>query len=394
MRERSIIHLNVADFAVAVERVVDRRLQDRPVIVAPDGAVRATVYDMSDEAYQSGVYKGMPLKHALRRCRDAVVLPVHFDRYERAMADLFKHSLPYSPLVEIADHNGHVFLDATGTGRLFGPPPDIAWRIRKSVRADMGVDPIWSVAPNKLIAKVATRLVKPLGEYIVREGEETSFLNPLPMHFIPGIDKGELMRLREFNLNRVEQVAALTLAQLDVMVGRRSHDFFDLVRGIDPSPVVPVGEKQPVVRVDHEFGDDTNSKNLVERTLFHLVEKAGAQLRRRKLAARRVGILIDYSDGRRVARQASAKPALNNDFYLFPVAALALKRAWTRRVRIRHLRLMCDRLIPPPAQMELFPECQKEKQQHEKLINTIDSIRSRFGETAICRGGYFSKAFC
>ncbi len=386
MPERSIIHLNVADFAVAVERVVDRRLRDRPVIVAPEGASRATVYDMSDEAYKSGVYKGMPLKHALRRCRDAVVLPVHFDRYERAMADFFKHSLLYSPLVEIADYNGHIFIDATGTGRLFGPPPDIAWRIRKSVRADMGVDPIWSVAPNKLIAKVATRLVKPLGEFIVREGEESSFLNPLPMHFMPGIDKGELSRFHEFNLTRVEQVAALTLDQLDVMVGRRSHEFFHMVRGIDPSPVMPVGEKNPMVLVDREFGDDTNSKNRVRGTLFRLVEKAGAELRRRKLATRRVGILIDYSDGRRVARQASAKPAVNNDFYLFPIAVLALKRAWTRRVRIRHLRLICDRLTFPPAQMELFPECRKNRHQHEKLIGAIDMIRSRFGEAAIYRG--------
>ncbi len=389
MRERSIIHLNVADFAVAVERVVDRRLRDRPVIVAPEGAARATVYDMSDEAYKSGVYKGMPLKQARRRCRDAIVLPVHFDRYERAMADLFKHSLLYSPLVEVADYNGHIFLDATGTGRLFGSPPDIAWRIRKNVRADMGVDPIWSVAPNKLIAKVATRLVKPLGEYIVREGEEASFLNPLPMHFMPGIDKGELRRFREFNLTRVEHVAALTIDQLDVMVGRRSNDFFHMVRGIDQSPVMPVGEKQLTVRFDHEFGDDTNSKNMVHGTLLHLVERAGADLRRRKLAAQRVGVLIDYSDGRRVARQASAKPAVNNDFYLFPIAALALKRAWTRRVRIRHLCLICDRLTPPPAQMELFPECLRNRQQHEKLMGTIDMIRDRFGQDAICRGCAF-----
>ena len=69
MHERSIIHLNVADFAVAVERVVDSRLRNRPVIIAPAGAARAAVYDMSDEAYQSGVRKAMALRRALRRCR-------------------------------------------------------------------------------------------------------------------------------------------------------------------------------------------------------------------------------------------------------------------------------------------------------------------------------------
>ena len=176
MRERSIIHLNVADFAVAVERVVDRRLRDRPVIVAPEGAARATVYDMSDEAYQEGVRKGMALHRARRYCRDAIVLSPRTDHYERAMTRLVKHTLPYSPLVEMTDCQGHLFLDATGTSRLFGPPPDVAWRLRKAVRKDMGFDPIWSVAPNKLMAKVATRIVKPLGEYIVGAGDETMVL--------------------------------------------------------------------------------------------------------------------------------------------------------------------------------------------------------------------------
>ena len=92
MRERFIIHLNVADFAVAVERAVDCRLQKRPVVIAPEGAARATVYDMSEEAYQNGVCKGMALKRALRYCRDAVVLPPHPARYEQAMADFLKHS--------------------------------------------------------------------------------------------------------------------------------------------------------------------------------------------------------------------------------------------------------------------------------------------------------------
>lgn len=383
MRERFIIHLNVADFAVAVERVIDPGLRGRPVIIAPEEAVRATVYDMSDEAYKSGVRKRMLLKQALRRCRDAVVLPVHPDRYERAMADFFRHALPYSPLVEMTDYNGHIFLDATATGRLFGPPPDVAWRIRKSVKKDMGVDPIWSVAPNKLIAKVATRLVKPLGECIVREGEEAVFLKPLPMHFLPGMDRDNLRRLHEFNLTLVGQVAPLTIEQLNVMTGRRGHELFSMVRGIDLSPVAPAREKRPLVRIEHTFGEDTNSAGSVRETLFRLVEKAGADLRGRKLAARRLSVLIDYSDGRRVVRQTLVNPAANNDFYLFPVAELALKRARTRRVRIRHLRLTCDALVTPPAQMEIFPEFQGKKQKQEELISTIDHIRERFGWGAV-----------
>ncbi len=383
MRERSIIHLNVADFAVAVERVVDSRLRKRPVIIAPEGTTRAAVYDMSDEAYQNGVRKGMALRQALRFCRDATVLSPHPDRYERSMTALLKHALPFSPFIEMTDHNGHLFVDATGTGKLFGPPPDVAWRIRKIIRAEMGLDPIWSVAPNKLVAKVATRVVKPTGEYIVRAGDEEAFLGPLPIHLIPGIEQNDLKCFYEFNLARACQVARLSMAQLDVVFGRRSRDLYAAVRGIDPSPVLSVGQKRPLVRADHEFGNDTNDVTVIKGALYRLIEQTGADLRKRRTTARRVGIILDYSDGSRIIRQATANPATANDFFLFAAAKLALKRAWTRRVRVRHLRLVCDRLTYPPAQLTLFSEYEKEKKIRDNLVGTLDLIRRRFGSGAI-----------
>jgi DNA polymerase IV len=383
MRERSIIHINVADFAVAVERLVDRRLKERPVIIAHDTAVRATVYDMSEEAYQNGVRKGMSLQRALRYCRDAAVLPLHPFRYERAMLQLLKCALPYSPLIEKSDIDGHMFIDVTGTGRLFGPPPDIAWRIRKTIRANMGFDPIWSVAPNKLVAKVATRMVKPVGEYIVGAGEEARFMKPLPIHLVPGIEREDLKCFREFDLTRTGHVANLSMGQLYVMFGNRSHSLYNAVRGIDPSPVLPAGQKHPMVSVDRTFGNDTNTAASVESVLYRLVEKAGIDLRKRRLAARRIRIVLDYSDGRRMTRQATADPATANDFRLFAVAKTALKGVWKRRVRIRHLRLICHRLTYPPAQIALFSEHEQEKKKSDNLIFAFDSIRRRYGFNAI-----------
>ncbi|UCD33685.1 MAG: hypothetical protein JSV38_07455 [Desulfobacterales bacterium] len=386
MRERAIIHINVADFAVAVERLVDSRLRRQPVIIAPEGALRAVVYDMSDESYKNGVRKGMALQRALRYCQDAIVVPPHPDRYERAMTQLLKHALPYSPLVEMTDHNGHLFVDATGTGRLFGPAPDVAWRIRKAVRADMRFDPIWSVAPNKLVAKVATRVVKPTGEYIVRSGDEMGFLKPLPLHLIPGIEREDLQRLLAFNLTCAGHVADLSIEQLHLAFGNHSLDMYDAVRGIDPSPVSPVGQQRPRVTIDHHFGDDTNEVSVVEGALYQLVEKAGADLRKQRLATKRVNILLDYSDGKRIVRRASARPATANDRSLFSIAKLALERAWRRRVRVRHICLICDHLTYPPAQIGLFPEHEEEKEARDNLMKALDAIRRRFGFNAIYTG--------
>jgi len=386
MRERTIIHINVADFAVAVERLVDGRLRKQPVIIAPEGAPRAAVYDMSDESYKNGVRKGMALQRALRYCKDAIVIPPHPDRYERAMAQLFKHALPYSPLIEMTDHNGHLFVDATGTEKLFGPAPDVAWKIRKAVRADMRFDPIWSVAPNKLLAKVATRVVKPTGEYIVRSGDEEGFLKPLPLHLIPGIEREDLKRLLEFNLTCAGHVAGLSIEQLHLVFGNRSFGMHDAVRGIDPTPVSPIGQLRPLVTADHYFGDDTNDVPMLEGALYRLVEKAGADLRKQRLTAKRVNIVLDYSDGRRAARHASAHPATANDLRLFSTAKLALERAWRRRIRVRHIRLICDRLTYPPAQIGLFPEHEEEKEARDNLMKVLDTIRRRFGFNAIYTG--------
>jgi len=384
--DRTIIHLNVADFAVAVERVVDTRFNGRPVIIAPEGAARAVVYDMSEEAFAAGIRKGMALRSAVRLCKDTCVLPPHFDRYERAMKALLKRALPYSPLIEMGDDDGHLFVDVTGTHRLFGPPMDVAWRLRREIKTDLCLNPIWSVAPNKLVAKVATRLVKPSGEYIVSSGEEEAFLAPLPVRLVPGLEPGDLRRLLEFNLTRVSQVTALGPAHLEVPFGVRARFLYDTMRGFDPSPVLPVEQKRPGVIADREFGDDTNMPAILEGALYGLVEEVGWKLREQRQAARRAGIMINYSDGRRCVRQASVNPATANDLSLFEAARCALLRAWTRRVRVRHMRLICDRLIFPPAQLELFPNSQKEREKRDNIIVAIDSIRERFGPGAIRMG--------
>jgi len=384
MRERFIIHLNVADFAAAVERVVGPRLRGRPLIIAPEGSPRAGVYDMSEEAYRQGIRKGMPLRRALRRCPDAAVLPPHPDRYARAMRAFLEQALPYSPRIEATDCRGHLFLDATGTGRLFGPPPDLAWRIRKSVRSAMGLDPIWSVAPNKLTAKVATRVVKPVGEYIVGAGEEEAFLAPLPLTLIPGMESGDLKRFADFNLTHVREAARLSEEHLILLFHRRGTALHQALHGIDPSPVRPFTEAPPTAAVDHVLHEDAHSPESLEQALRRLVEEAGGRLREQRLAAGRIRVALEYSDGVRAARQAAVSPASANDFRLFPGAGALLHQAWKRRVRVRRLALVCDRLTyPPPVQQTLFAENTRKNAARERLISAMDAVRSRFGASAL-----------
>ena len=385
-RPRAVIHLNVADFAVAVERLKDPNLKDRPVIIAPGGAKRALVHDMSEEAYQTGIRKGMPLRRAQRICRDATLLPPHPDRYEQAMRDLCREARPYSPLIEPGETDGHLFIDVTGTTRLFGPPVDVAWRMYRRIRDYLGLTPIWSVASNKLVSKVATRLVKPHGKYIVGEGEEHAFLSPLPVSLLPGIEADDLSRLREFNLFRVKQVADLSIDQLAVAFGRRADFIYESVRGIDPSPVSPVDQKPRKITASYTFGNDTNAAAEVERAMYPLVERIGARLRKRRKAARSMVIAIDYADGLRCFRQLAVRPPSANDITLFKVSQSLLKKAWLRRIRLRHMRLSCPTPVQPQAQMAIFSEVQAATEKRDAVIGAVDHIRQRFGEKAVQMG--------
>lgn len=384
---RDILHLNVADFAVEVERLVDTRLRGRPVIVAPEGAARAAVFDHSEEAYRSGVRKGMPLQRALRCCRDAVVLPPHVDRYERAMKEMLKKALPYSPLIEQTDTQGHLFVDLSGTSRLHGKSQDIGLKIRKTLKDDIGFDPIWTVAPNKLLAKVASRLVKPTGERIVSPDEAGELLQPLPLYLIPGLEYGDIRRFRELNIYRVGEARNLEPEQLDILFGKRHHYIHSILQGLDDSPVLPVGNKAPQIVMDHPFGNDTNDVHIVEGVLYSLVERIGSELRKRQLAAKRLMVGLDYSDGKRIFRYLVLRPATADDFRLFDIARELLQKTWMRRVRIRHLRIKVDRLTYPPVpQLNLFEDVRKEQDDKSNLIVAMDSIRNRFGFSAVNMG--------
>ena len=385
-RERAILHFNVADFAVAVERVTDCTLRKRPVIVAPFQAARAVVYDMSEEAFQCGVHKGMALRQATRLCRGAALLLPRPDVYRRAMQAFLGQVREYSPLLEHGIIDGHLFVDVTGTHRLFGPAPDIGWRVRKRVRNDLGINPIWTLAANKLVAKVASRLVKPVGEYIVAAGEEEDFLAPLPLNLLPGLSPEEARRLREFNLVNIGQLAALNRQQLLVPFGDRSDFLYEASHGIDTGAIAAGAVDSSPVAFEHFFADDTNDRRQLESVIADLTARACHELRSRRQVARRVGIRITYADGGQAVRQATYRLGTSADITLRNLAQLALQRAWTRRTRIRGCHLVCDRLQRESPQLPLFPEAVASEIRQEKACRAMDMIKDRLGHDLIRTG--------
>jgi len=389
MRERSIIHLNVTDFAVAVERVCDSSLASSPLIVAPTHAVRGLVYDMSEEAYQDGVEKGMSLALARRYCPKARILDPRLSLYRKAMKALVKEVVSYTPLVEQGEEDGHLFMDVTGTHRLHGPPPDIAWRLRKRVLKNLSLDPAWSLGSNKLVAKVASRMVRPFGEMIVGSGDEDAFLEPLALTLLPGLQASERKIMADFNLLTIGDLARLSRQQLLVPFQKRGNYLYDASRGHDTTPVSPgVGSGFQITR-EHIFAEDTQKFQELKNVLSGFVHELGHSLRKRKMLTRRVLVLLNYSDGRSASRQAVDKNGTDNDFILRNLALLALNRSWKRRIRIRSCALSCDRLLLKSPQQSLFNLRSAQELRQEKLLAAMDAVCDRFGKSSLFLGSCF-----
>jgi DNA polymerase-4 len=336
------------------------------------------VLDVSSQAWQGGVRKGMRLEEALRCCPEvAVVLPMP-TQYQRVSERLVEELGRFSPRVELAGP-GHIFADLSGTERLWGRPLDCAARLRDTIGKSLGLDVVVGVATSKLMSKVATRLIPPSGVCGVIDGCEGEVLAPLPLRLLPGLDEEELRALAQFNVTTVQQLRALKPTELNRVFGERGADIARCACGIDSSPVRMRGEAAPVVQESITMAGQTNDEEVLRRALYSLVEHAGATLRRGGLAPQRLTLWLGYSDGGRTKASMRVTAPVSGDLTLFRHAQGLLGQTLNRRVRVGEMTLLCSDLSFPYGQLDLFDAPQQEAQ----LMEALDRVRKKFGAGTI-----------
>ncbi|MFP5322702.1 MAG: DNA polymerase IV, partial [Acidimicrobiia bacterium] len=168
-----ILHADLDCFYAAVEQRDHPRLRGRPVIVGA-GVVLTASY----EARAHGVRTAMPTSQARSLCPGAVVVPARMRAYSEASREVFEIFRDTTPLVEGLSVD-EAFLDVNGLRRLDGAPVDIARRLRRRVRDEVGLPITVGVARTKFLAKVASGVGKPDGLLVVEPDEELAFLHPL-----------------------------------------------------------------------------------------------------------------------------------------------------------------------------------------------------------------------
>ncbi len=383
---RHIIHLHIPAFPIAVERVGRSELRDRPVITAWGRTGRSQVLCVSPEARREGVTQGMLLGWALDVCPHLVVLRPDPARMEQAGRLLAGVAARYTPLWE-PPRPGHLYLDVTGTSRLWGRAKDTADRIRREVLDRFRLVGAAGVAGNKMVSSIASRIRSRPGIIDVDPGREEGFMAPLGVAMLPGIGPvRQRLLLEELGITRVRQVAALEAADLRLLFGRMGRVIHDRALGIDPTPVVPPRRKD-VVREETALSKDENDDRRLLGILYGMVERCGHRLRERDLAPREAGLLIRYADQREVVRRTvlAGEGAWDPDLYA-PLAEV-FSRACTRRVRVRFMRIWFTDLVPPAGrQLSLFPTGPSSGEGRAEVARALDSIRKRYGESAVCCG--------
>ena len=374
----AIVHVNVIGFYTAVAEALEPKLRDRPLAVATAGRSRRMLLDVSRQAVAAGLDRGMLLEHAKRRCRDLMVLDPMPDAYDRAMGALVNEAVRYSPAVEPAGP-GHVFVDLNGTERLWGTALDAAESMRTGILDQYRLNPSLGVARNKLVSKVATRVIRPTGLCEVMIGSEREFLSPLPIGHLPTVEDDLLIELRELNLRIIADVVSLGLDALRTAFGPQGRSLFKAAQGEDDTPVRFMTAPAPHVTEPFTFPGQTNDDEVLLAALWRVCSRCARRLRKMALGARRAALAITYADGQRVRRSGRFGACTLSDFVIFETAERLFRAAYQRRVRLKAVSLRLDHLSYPDAQMVLFDL----RRERRDLLTALDSIRDRFGEDAI-----------
>jgi DNA polymerase-4 len=370
-----------------VEQLRDASLRGKPVAICSSGPGRTLLQAVSPEARREGLYKGMLQQEALRSCPGLRLLPPNPELSMRITRLLFGLLAVYTPLVE-PTRPGSLFLDLSGTRRLFGPARDLAWKARKEIRKRVGLEPRLGLAANKLLSRIATQVTPASSLCDVFPGGERHFLEPLAVTVLPALRAPtSTERVRELNIEKVSHLLPLQLPALQRAFGRQGLALYRQARGLDVSPVRPPSET-PRITEEETLPEESNEDVLLTAVLQGLAEEAGRRLRQMKATAGRMEVEIQYADTVLAQRACRLRPPTHLDASLFQSAFHLLELAAQRRVKVRRLAIHCTQIEVQRLQGVLFPDdvlfslaCREEALQH-----ALDEIRSRFGKKSIQRG--------
>jgi nucleotidyltransferase/DNA polymerase involved in DNA repair len=371
-----ILHVDMDAFFVEVERLRDPGLRGRPVVVGGLGD-RGVVASASYEARRYGVHSAMPTAHAKHLCPRGAFLPTDHRRYREVSGEVFGVFRSFTPLVEGLSLD-EAFLDVAGLRLAFPDAAAVGEAIRQRLREELGLPGSVGVAPNKLLAKLASESAKPDGLLGVPAGAELAFLHPLPVRSLPGVGEATHAALEQLGVRTVGDLAAIPRATLMRRLGEAAGGLFhELAWGRDPHPVEPDGPARSV-SVEQTYERDLHGLGALEHELLLHCDRLTGRLRGMGLVGSVLTLKVRFADFTTLTRSATLAPTTDVTKHLFVAARELLGRVPLGPVRL--LGVGVSGLLDGEAPRQLAIDRPLE---WDELAEAVDRVRLRFGTGAI-----------
>jgi DNA polymerase-4 len=376
---RAVLHVDMDAFYASVEQHDDPSLAGQPVVVGWEGG-RGVVAAASYEVRRYGVRSAMPMRTALRLCPHAICVRPRMARYQEVSNTVFGVFHEVTPLVQGLSLD-EAFLDVTASQELLGGAVDIARRIKTRIRGLTGLSASVGVAPNKLVAKIASDLDKPDGLTVVEAARVCEVLDPLSVRRLPGLGRKTGARVEAAGIHTLGELRSAPDAVLWPLFGRYAAWMRERASGIDDRPVLPEVEDKSLSAED-TFDEDIGDARTLHRQLARLAELAASRLRKRGLMAGCVGVKIRRGDFTTFTRQRAIAPPSCEGRTITGVAAELLSRwlAGNPGAKLRLLGVVLTELTPA-SQLGLF-----EEPKLKGVDAALDEAQARFGSRALRRG--------
>jgi len=374
--ERSIVHMDLDTFFVSCERLIDSKLNNRPVLIGGTSD-RGVVASCSYEARKYGVHSAMPMRMAKQLCPEAVILRGNsgiYTKYSKLVTDVIKDAVPLYEKASIDEF----YIDLTGMDQFFGCH-QLASELRTKIIRETGLPISFGLSVNKTVSKIATGEAKPNNEIKVNTGTEKYFLAPLSVRKIPMVGEKTYNSLCDLGIKQIKTVQEMPINMMAKVFGKHGTSIWKKANGIDNTPVIKYHERKSI-STERTFDKDTTDIVKLKSIIVAMTENLIFQLRRGNKLTACVTFKIRYSDFQTYTKQKRI-PYSSSDHSILPIVMDLYKSLYQRRLLVRLIGVKFSHLVSGGHQINLFDD-------NDKIINlyqAMDKMRERYGDRAVIK---------
>lgn len=374
-------------FFASVEQQNKPELRGKPIAVI--GAAKRTVLTTcSYEARAFGVKTGMNTWQAKQKCPDIIFVVGDNRKYTYTSSRIMELMKQFTPIVETFSID-EAFMDVTGSMGLYSSPERIAHLLKAEISHHFGITCSIGIAPNKLLAKLASDMQKPDGLTIIRPENISRILDRVPIKDLCGIGSKMNRHLTQLGIQTCGDLGRFPVDILSRKFGVIGERLHAMGRGIDDSPVIPNEDADEVKSVGHSMTleHDIEERQEILKFLLQLSEMVGRRARRYNVYGKTVTLSIRYADFYSWANKQNTLPNYINQSDDIYKAAVAILDTLQLEQPIRLLGVRLSNLRYESNQLPLFEDERKKA----LMVHAMDSVNDKYGNFTVTFGSLLNE---